>query len=261
VGIADFLVQHIRCSVKRGSAMRLLIIDHDCDLVEMLIGWLKTLGYEVYRAYTGEQARTEWIEHEPDLVLIDTALKGVDVLALCKEMRNDLDALVLVMTDGKDVQDEIRCLESGADDYMRKPFFPAQLLARIHALSRRTRSSLEQRSPSVITIGPLFIDTLHNQVSVHGRVSRLTPTEGKLLHFLAINVGEVCTSDQIVTHVWGYNREGDACLIKAHIYHIRKKIEAEPDNPRYVITFPGVGYMLARNSSETSSLTDRRSAG
>ena len=241
--------------------MRLLIIDHDRDLVEMLIGWLKTLGYEVYRAYTGERARAEWREHEPDLVLIDTALKGVDALALCKEMRSTRDALVLVMTDGKDVQDEIRCLESGADDYLRKPFFPAQLLARIHALSRRTRPSLEQRAPSVMTIGPLFIDTLHNQASVHGKIARLTPTESKLLHFLASNVGEVCTSEQIVTHVWGYNREGDACLIKAHIYHIRQKIEAEPNNPRYVITFPGVGYMLARTPAETASLADRRTAG
>ncbi len=230
--------------------MRLLIIDHDRDLVEMLMGWLKTLGYEVYRAYTGERARTEWIEHEPDLVLIDTALKGADALALCREMRSRHDALVLVMTDAKDVQDEIRCLESGADDYVRKPFFPAQLLARIHALSRRTRSTLEQRPPSVITIGPLFIDTLHNQVSVHGKVSRLTPTESKLLHFLAVNAGDVCTSDQIVTHVWGYDREGDASLIKAHIRHIRQKIETEPSNPCYVITFPGVGYMLARNPAE-----------
>src|SRR5579862_293369 len=115
--------------------MRLLIIDQDRHLVEMLISWLKTLGYEVYRAYTSERARTEWIEQHPDLVLIDTALKGVDALTLCREMRSKHDALVLVMTDGKDVQDEIRCLESVADDYLRKPFFPAQLLARIHALS------------------------------------------------------------------------------------------------------------------------------
>jgi DNA-binding response OmpR family regulator len=82
-----------------------------------------------------------------------------------------------------------------------------------------------------------------------------------LLHFLAVNVGEVCTSEQIVTHVWGYDGDGDASLIKAHIRHIRQKIEAEPGNPRYVITFPGVGYMLARTPAETSPLIDRRTAG
>src|ERR1051326_7166464 len=249
-GVAGLLVQHDKRSVKRDSTMRLLIIDHDRDLVEMLIGWLKTLGYEVYRAYTGERARTEWIEEHPDLVLIDPALEGVDALALCREMGRTHDALVLVMTDGKDVQDEIRCLESGADDYLRKPFFPAQLLARIHALSRRARSTLEQRPSSIITVGPLRVDSLHNEVSVHGKTARLTPIEGKLLHFLATNANDVCTSGQIVTHVWGYGGEGGVSLIKAHIRHLRQKIETDPAKPRYILTVPGVGYTMVRRSAE-----------
>ena len=115
--------------------MKLLIVDPDRDLVEMLKNWLKTLGYEVYRAYTGERAKIEWEEQEPDLVLLDPATKDIDTLSMCRDMRHKHDALVLVMTDGKDVQDEVRCLESGADDYLRKPFFPTQLLARIHALN------------------------------------------------------------------------------------------------------------------------------
>ena len=102
--------------------MKLLIVDSDRDLVEMLTSWLKTLGYEVYRAYNAERARVEWMEQRPDLVLLDTAVKDVDMLAMCREMRDKHDALVLVVTDGKDVQDEVRCLESGADDYLRKPF-------------------------------------------------------------------------------------------------------------------------------------------
>src|SRR5438105_5538887 len=107
----------------REQEMKLLIVDPDRDLVEMLKSWLKTLGYEVYRAYTGERAKREWEEQEPDLVLLDTGVKDVDALALCREMRHTHDALVLVITEGKDVQDEVRCLESGADDYLRKPFF------------------------------------------------------------------------------------------------------------------------------------------
>ena len=230
--------------------MKLLIVDTDRDLVEMLTSWLKTLGYEVYRAYTGERAKIEWEEQEPDLVLLDTNLKDVDALAMCRDMRHKHDALVLVMTEGKNVQDEVLCLESGADDYLRKPFFPSQLLARIHALSRRGRSSLSQRPSSIITVGPLRVDALHNEVSVNGKIANLTPTESKLLHLLAINANNVCTAEQIVSHIWGFGNDGDSGLIKAHIRHLRQKIEPEPGKPCYIRTVPGVGYTLVRESSD-----------
>jgi DNA-binding response OmpR family regulator len=230
--------------------MKLLIVDPDRDLVEMLKSWLKTLGYEVYRAYTGERGKIEWEEQEPDLVLLDTAIKDMDTLSMCRDMRHKHDALVLVMTDGKDVQDEVRSLESGADDYLRKPFFPAQLLARIHALSRRGRSTLVQRPSSIITVGPIRVDSLHNEVSIDGKTARLTPTESKLLHLLAVNANNVCTASQIVSNIWGFGNDGDTCLIKAHIRHLRQKIEFEPSKPTYILTVPGVGYTLIRHSSE-----------
>jgi len=236
--------------------MKLLVVDSDRDLVEMLTSWLKTLGYEVYRAYTGEQAKAQWIEQRPDLVILDSALKDMDALAMCRELRTKHDALILVVTDGKDVHDEVRCLESGADDYLRKPFFPSQLLARIRAVGRRARSTLDQRPSSIITVGPIRVDSLHNEVSVHGKTSRLTPTEGKLLHFLAINANDVCTSNQIVTHVWGYGGDGDVGLIKAHIRHLRQKIESDPGDPRYILTVPGVGYTMVRRSAEEQEAKD-----
>jgi DNA-binding response OmpR family regulator len=228
----------------RGNKMKLLIVDNDHHIVEMLTGWLKTLGYEVRRAYTGEQAKTEWVEQRPDLVILDTGLKDIDALALCRDMRFIHDALVLAVADEKDIQDEVRCLESGADDYLRKPFYPSQLLARIRAISRRARSTLEQRPSSILTVGPIQVNSLHNEVKVHGKTSRLTPTESKLLHLLAVNANDVCTAGQIVTHVWGYNGDGDNSLIKAHIRHLRQKIEPDPGNPRYICTIPGVGYTL-----------------
>jgi len=230
--------------------MKILIVDIDRDLVEMLTSWLKTLGYEVYRAYTGERARTEWEEQKPDLVILDTILKDIDALAMCRDLRIRHDALVLVLTDGRDVQDEVRCLESGADDYLRKPFFPSQLLARIHALSRRGRSSLTQRPSSIISVGPITVDSLHNLVTIHGNPARLTPTESKLLHLLAVNMNNVCTANQIVSHIWGFGNDGDTCLIKAHIRHLRQKIEADPSKPRYILTVPGVGYTLIRQPDE-----------
>lgn len=238
--------------------MKILVVDSDRDLVEMLTSWLKTLGYDVHRAYTAERAKIEWIEQRPDLVLLDTALKGVDMLALCRELRTKHDALVLVVTDGKDVQDEVRCLESGADDYLRKPFFPSQLLARIRAVSRRARSTLERRPSSVITVGPICVDSLHNEVTIHSKTSRLTPTESKLLHLLAVNANDVCTANQIVTHVWGYDGDADATLIKAHIRHLRQKIEPDPGKPYYILTVPGVGYTLIHRSAEEQGVKEAR---
>ncbi len=230
--------------------MKLLVIDNDRDIVEMLTSWLKTLGYEVYRAYTADRAKTEWLERKPDLVILDTSLKGIDTLAMCRDLRIKHDALILVLTDSKDVQDEVRCLDAGADDYLRKPFFPSQLLARIRAVSRRARSTLDQHPSSVVTVGPIQVDSLHNEATIHGKTARLTPTESKLLHLLAVNANDVCTANQIVTHVWGYDTDGDASLIKAHVRHLRQKVEPDPSNPHYILTIPGVGYTLIRRSSE-----------
>ena len=94
------------------------------------------------------------------------------------------------------------------------------------------------------------MDSLHNEVSVRGKIVHLTPTEGKLLHLLAINANNVCTSEQIVTYVWGYSGDGETSLIKAHIRHLRQKIEPDPGTPRYICTVPGVGYTLIRHSTE-----------
>jgi len=236
--------------------MKLLIVDSDRELVEMLTGWLKTHGYEVHHAYTLERAKVEWLDRQPDLVILDSAIQNADALSVCRDMRTKHDALVLVVTDGKDVHDEVRCLESGADDYLRKPFYPTQLLARIHAIGRRARSTLEQRPSSVVTVGPIRVDSLHNEVTIRGKTYRLTPTEGKLLYFLATNANDVCTSGQIVTYVWGYNGDGDVSLIKAHIRHLRQKIEPEPGKPRYILTVPGVGYTLVRKPADEVEVKD-----
>ena len=230
--------------------MKLLVVDSDRDLVEMITGWLKTLGHEVHRAYTEERAKILWGEQRPELVILDSAMKGGDTLAMCREMQSKHDALLVILSDTRDVHDEIRCLESGADDYLYKPFFPSQLLARIHAVSRRSRFTLERRPSAIIQVGPICVDSLHNEVSIHGKTSHLTPTESKLLHLLAINASDVCSPDQIVTHVWGYDGDGDACLIKAHIRHLRQKIELDASNPQYILTVPGAGYTLVRHASE-----------
>jgi DNA-binding response OmpR family regulator len=230
--------------------MKLLIVDHDYDLVTMLSSWLRTLGFEVRCAHTGERAKIEWEKYQPDLVILDPALEDIDGMAICREMQNSHDALVLVITSQKDVQHEIRCLESGADDYLLKPFFPTQLLARIHAVSRRARSTLVQKPASILTIGPICIDSLNHIVSVHGRTFRLTATESKLLYLLAVNANDICTANQIVSYLWGFGDVGDPSLIKAHIRHLRQKIELDPARPYYILTVRGIGYTLMRRPTE-----------
>jgi DNA-binding response OmpR family regulator len=230
--------------------MKLLVVDIDRDWIEMLTGWLRTLGYEVYRAYTGEQAKDEWEKQQPDFVIVDTGLKDMDALAMCRDMQKRHDALVLAMSHGIGTQDEIWCLESGADDYLRKPFLPKQLLARIHAMSRRGSSILGQRTNSTLAIGPIRMDTLRNEVNIGEKTAHLTPIESKLLHFLALNANNICTVYQIISHIWGLGHHSDANLIKAHIRHLRLKIEPDPRNPCYILTVPGQGYTLIRHFDE-----------
>lgn len=239
--------------------MKLLIVDQDHDLVEMLTNWLKTMGHDVSYAYTGKHACFQWEQHQPDLVILDPRLKDMDGLEVCQEMRTRHDALVLVVTDGKDVQDEIRCLEAGMDDYLRKPFFPAQFLARLRAISRRGRSTLTQHPSSLVTVGPLQIDALKKEAAIHGRKVRLTPTESKLLHLLAVNANMVCTANQIVTYLWGFSGDGDAPLIKAHIRHLRQKIEHDPSHPLYIQTISGIGYTFAYHHEKQEQSQPRMS--
>jgi len=236
--------------------MKLLLVDTDRDLIEMLSSWLKTVGYEVHRAYTLERAQRLWEEQEPDLVIIETTMEDEEGLAFCRDMRTTYDTLVLALTDASDSQDEIRCLESGVDAYLRKPFFPGQLLAHIHALSRRGRSMHAAPTPSILTIGPLRIDAVSSKVSVNGKTEYLTPIENKLLRFLAINANNVCTGNQIVSHIWGFSNYGDTRLIKAHIQHLRQKIERDPNNPTHLLTVRGVGYSLIHRSSEEYNSKD-----
>lgn len=238
--------------------MKLLIIDHDRNLIEMLTSWFKMLGYQVERAYTPLQAQTKWREHEPDLVLVDSALPGTDALKMCKALQAENDALLLVLSEHIGHAEEVRCLDAGADDYLRKPFFPDQLLARIHALTRRVRSTVKVSPTSRLVVGPLSVDPLHHTVSVENCTIRLTPLESKLMHLLAANADTVCTTEQILSHMWGFDG-GDSALIKTHVYHLRQKIERDPDHPRYIHTVSGSGYMLKRQIEEPIKHKERLS--
>jgi DNA-binding response OmpR family regulator len=233
--------------------MKLLVIDHDREMAEMLTGWFKMLGYHVRQTSCIEHARVVWLEHKPDLVIVDPLYKELDILPVCCELSRQYDTLLLVVTTEKDITYEVRCLESGADDYLRKPFYPSQLLARIHAVSRRRRSMLQNYLPSVVAAGPISMDLSRNEATIHGKAIRLSPTERKLLHLLAAQANTVCTAEQIITHVWGYDGNGDARFIKTHIRHLRQKIEPDPGHPIFILTIAGVGYTLVTDKDRAQS--------
>jgi DNA-binding response OmpR family regulator len=233
--------------------MKLLVVDNDRDMVEMVTGWLRSRGYEVHYAFTNQRARQVWLDKRPDVVIIDPENNDNDPLGMCRELRDSHDALVLVVTRARGEDAESVYLENGADSFLAKPFLPRQMLAHLRALSRRVRSMLVRNPSTIITVGPLRVDTVRHEVTVNGKNVRLTPTESRLLHLLAANSNDICTLQQIVTHVWGFGEAGDTYLVKAHIRHLREKIEPVPSKPSFIVTTPGVGYMLKRHVSETSA--------
>jgi DNA-binding response OmpR family regulator len=222
--------------------VKILVADDDRDMVDILSYWLKGHGYEVVRAFDGEQAIKRWRETLPDLVILDVEMPKIDGFEVCRQMRNETNSMVLILTAHDQEEDEIRGLELGADDYLRKPFSPRQLLARIKAILRRASNVRGSASSSTITVGPFSLDAMRHEVVRDGVKIRLTPTESRLLHLLMTHTGQVLTTDMIIERVWGYDEAGDSGLVKTHIRHLRQKIEPNANQPRYITTVPGVGY-------------------
>ena len=240
---------HYARHTQLGESLNILVVDSDRDMVEMVTGWLRTRGFSISSSYSADKARATWLERKPDLVIAEVKLAGVDMLEICREMRTRHDALILAMTDEPSAKLEAFCLEAGADAFLAKPFLPTLLLAHIHALSRRVRTTLQRQPSSQFIVGPIRFDTSRNEVRVNGKVEHLTPTESRILQILAINAGAVCTQSQIVSHAWGYGEEGDSYLIKAHIRNLREKIEPVPSKPQFIRTVSGVGYTLSVKSA------------
>jgi DNA-binding response OmpR family regulator len=222
--------------------VKIMVADDDRDTVDMLSYWLKGHGYDVVRAFDGEQAIKRWRETLPDLVILDIQMPKLDGFEVCRQMRTETNSMVLILTSHDHEDDEVRGLEMGADDYLRKPFSPRQLLARIKAVMRRSTSTRGSANASTITVGPVALDAMRHEVIREGVKVRLTPTESRLLHLLLTHTGQVLTTDVIVERVWGYDEAGDSGLVKTHIRHLRQKVEPDPNRPKYIMTVPGVGY-------------------
>jgi len=226
----------------RSKAMKIMVADHDRDMVDMLSFWLKGHGYDVVRAFDGEQAIKRWHETVPDLILLDLHLSKRDGFAVCQQLRSETHAPALILTGSACEEDEVRGLEMGADDYLRKPFSLRQLLAHITAVMRRSSHAHADAGPPVITGGPFTLDPMRHEVLRGESKVKVTPTESRLLHLLMTHAGQVLTMGIISRRMWGYDEVGNASLIKTHIHHLRQKVEPDASSPRYILTVPGRGY-------------------
>ena len=225
------------------SAPTILLVDDDSRLREIVGMALEGEGYGVRTVGSAEEAVEVLDRTEPDLLILDVMLPGRDGFELCREIRTHSPVPILMLTAKTDTVDVVVGLESGADDYVTKPFVTKELVARIRALLRRSRSA--EAAPRRIVVGDLEIVPEAASVSKNGEVVHLTKTEFKLLLALASRPNQVFTRELLLQQVWEYDYFGDSRLVDVHVRRLRSKIEDDPRNPKVVQTVRGLGYKVA----------------
>jgi two-component system response regulator MtrA len=222
----------------QGNRGRVLVVDDDAALSEMLTIVLRNEGFEPRVCPTGDQAVADLRDFRPDVVLLDLMLPGKDGIDVCREIRAESGVPIVMLTAKSDTIDVVVGLESGADDYVAKPFKPKELIARIRARVRRH----DDAGPETLTIGDLAIDVAGHQVTRDGGQIPLTPLEFDLLVCLARKPWQVFTREVLLEQVWGYRHAADTRLVNVHVQRLRSKVEHDPENPEIVLTVRGVGY-------------------
>ncbi|MBI4861444.1 MAG: response regulator transcription factor [Candidatus Riflebacteria bacterium] len=221
---------------------RVLLVEDDRNIALTLERTLGSEGYEVKVARDGRSAREQFALFKPDLVVLDWMLPDVDGLEVLRWLRERGRIPVLMLTARDDIADKVLGLESGADDYMTKPFHSLELVARIRSLIRRTGPA-ETRSGRLV-YGPIEIDVAERRVTVAGTLLDLTRIEFDLIHYFVANPRIVLTRESLLQAVWGYDFEGYQRTVDTHIRRLRTKLEPQPDHPRFIHTVRGVGYRL-----------------
>ncbi len=217
---------------------RILVVDDDTALAEMIGIVLRTEGFEPVFCGDGAQALTVFKNSKPDLVLLDLMLPGKNGIEVCAEIRAESGVPVIMLTAKSDTTDVVRGLESGADDYVVKPFNPKELVARIRTRLRPTPSG----AVDTMQVGDITIDVAGHEVRRGETRINLTPLEFELLLALAMKPQQVFTREMLLEQVWGYHYKADTRLVNVHVQRLRAKVEEDPDNPRIVMTVRGVGY-------------------
>jgi two-component system response regulator MtrA len=217
---------------------RVLVVDDDTALAEMIGIVLRSEGFEPVFCADGADALAVFRASQPDLVLLDLMLPGKDGTEVCRLIRAESLVPIVMLTAKTDTVDIVLGLESGADDYISKPFKPKELIARVRARLRRS----DDLAPERLAIGDLTIDVTGHRVTRDGAAISLTPLEFDLLVALARKPWQVFTREVLLERVWGYRHAADTRLVNVHVQRLRSKIEADPERPEIVVTVRGVGY-------------------
>lgn len=222
----------------------ILVVDDEEPIQELLRFNLEKEGYVVFIATDGEEALKHVASDQPDLIVLDLMLPGMDGLEVCRRLRANPKfqqiPIIMLTAKGEEI-DTVLGLELGADDYMTKPFSPRELLARIKARLRRPNSQEETESKIIIR-GELRVDVTGFRVHVRGEETELTPKEFELLRVLVAHPGRVYSREELLERIWGYEYDGDTRTVDVHVRHLRLKVEKDPSNPDYIETLRGIGY-------------------
>lgn len=219
---------------------RVLVVDDDAALAEMLQMVLRHEGFETAWCGHGDRALAAFREVRPELVLLDLMLPGRDGIEICRELRAESGVPIIMLTARSDTMDVVVGLEAGADDYVSKPFKAKELVARVR--TRLRRQVVEESGERDLAIGDLRINVDNHTVRRDGQEIALTPLEFDLLLALARRPNQVLRREQLLEQIWGYRHAADTRLVNVHVQRLRSKIELDPEHPRIVVTVRGVGY-------------------
>ncbi|HEY7063369.1 MAG TPA: response regulator transcription factor [Chloroflexota bacterium] len=223
----------------------ILVVDDEPRYVRWITVNLRASGYRVLTAADGQTALDLTAGERPDLVLLDVGLPVLNGLEVCRRIREFSTVPIVMLTAKAAEADKVAGLDAGADDYLPKPFGPPELMARVRAVLRRARYAESPTAEPVFQHGDLAIDFARHAVSRGGEPVDLTPTEYKLLVQLARHAGRVLVPEELLTAVWGPEYRDETQHVRLYVSRLRRKIEPDPEQPRYVLTKPGIGYLFA----------------
>jgi two-component system KDP operon response regulator KdpE len=226
----------------------ILVVDDEPRLVRFVRANLQSVGYEVITTAQGRAAINLTELKQPNLIILDIMLPDIDGFEVCKRIREFSMVPIIMLTAKAEEADKVKGLDLGADDYLTKPFGAQELLARARAVLRRVELSEGVRPQPVFACGGVQVDFVQRRVTVQGQEVRLTPTEYKLLYQLAINAGRVMLHEDLLRKVWGPEYENEIGYLRVYISRLRRKIEKNPDQPQYIRSEPGFGYVFAQAS-------------
>ncbi|TDL32035.1 response regulator transcription factor [Jeotgalibacillus sp. S-D1] len=233
---------------------KILVVDDEKPIADILQFNLKKEGYEVHCAYDGDEALEMVNEIKPDLILLDIMLPSRDGMEVCREVRKNFEMPIIMLTAKDSEIDKVLGLELGADDYVTKPFSTRELVARVKANLRRHQALKgqleEQNETNEIAVGALTIHPDAYMVSKRGETIELTHREFELLHYLSKHIGQVMTREHLLQTVWGYDYYGDVRTVDVTVRRLREKIEDNPSHPVWIVTRRGVGYYLRNPDQE-----------